>query len=179
MHLIFARLARTSRKGSSSVEFALISTLFLLPLFGGTIDFIQYIAAKDQLNTALQSLYYYSLTYVPGTYTAGTAPTMLTDPAAFITADNTKKVLALMSSKVTPITLVSGYPSISYKCLDALGAVMSPAPTTNNSCTTAYPYEQIWVSFQIQSEVNFVVPVLFAANASSVTLTASGSVEIF
>lgn len=174
--MILKRLRRSGRRANVSVEFALIAALFLLPLFGGSVDMVQYISAKDQLNTALQSLYYYALTYAPGTYTAGVAPTSLADPTIIVSAANTNKVLALMANKVRPLTLVAGYPTITYYCLDRSGNKITA--TANNQCTSTYPYEQIFVQYQIQTTVNFIVPMPFIFS-NPLPLTATGSVEIF
>lgn len=72
-------------KGNVAVEFALITALFTLPLLLGAVDFVTIIAAKAQLNTALQALYYFavnnptdaidgSTSYVAGT--GGIIPTI-------------------------------------------------------------------------------------------------------
>lgn len=176
MHIIFKRLKRSGRSGSVTAEFAIITTFFLLPLFGGSVDMVQYISAKNQLNTALQSLYYYALTYVPGSYTSGVAPTNLADPSTIVSATNTNKVLALMANKPLPLTLVSGYPSISYYCLDQSGDKITVSG--NNDCTSTYPYEQIDVQYEIQTQVNFIIPIPYILS-NPMTLTATGSVEIF
>lgn len=177
MLVIFKRLKRSRRRASISVEFALITTFFLLPLFGGSIDMVQYISAKNQLNTALQSLYYYALTYVPGSYTPGVAPTQLADPSTIVSATNTNEVLALMANKPLPLSLVSD-PTITYYCLDQSGNKIAAPGNQNNACTSQYPYEQIDVQYNIKTQVNFIIPVPFV-KSNPTTLTATGSVQIF
>jgi Flp pilus assembly protein TadG len=50
------------RRGSVSVEFALVSVFFLGPLFGGGADFVVIMAAQAQLRTAVQALDYFAWT---------------------------------------------------------------------------------------------------------------------
>ena len=48
------------RRGSVSVEFALVSVFILGPLFGGGADFVVIMAAQAQLRTAVQALDYFA-----------------------------------------------------------------------------------------------------------------------
>ncbi|HVE20919.1 MAG TPA: hypothetical protein VNC39_03015 [Acidocella sp.] len=142
-----------------AVEFALLSTFFLLPLFGGSADMVEYISAKAQLNTALQALYYYALTTPPAAATSG-------DPEG---------VVALMSSAPHPLTLNSY--SLSYSCIsNAATTVTYTATTAATGCPTGNT-ERITAAYSVSTTVHFVVPVPFAST-NPLTLTDTGVVQI-
>jgi Flp pilus assembly protein TadG len=51
------RHRRLGNRGSVAVEFAMISSLFLLPLMLGSSDLVEMISGQAQVNTALQAMY--------------------------------------------------------------------------------------------------------------------------
>ena len=59
---LLRRKAARHRHGSVSVEFALVSLFFLVPLFGGGADFVLLMTAQAQLRTAVQALNYFAWT---------------------------------------------------------------------------------------------------------------------
>jgi len=122
--MLIRRLASrraSGRRASASVDFALTASLFMLPMLLGSADFLCVISAQAQLNTALQSLYYFA-------YTNPTSANSTTDAGYIITLINSASV-----TKITlPATMSSGTAnaSISYGCF-------TPPSTTITYQTTA------------------------------------------
>ena len=155
-------LQRLGRRASVSVELALMSVFFLLPLFGGSTDMVEIISAQAQLNTAVQSLYYYALSN----------PTV----ASISTDTNPTVIATLMSSTFHKITFVSS--SVSYVCIPTVTTnptltQTTPCPTTGSIVYT----QQTWIAYHVSSMVFLPVPVPFVTS-NPLTLTASGSVQI-
>jgi Flp pilus assembly protein TadG len=176
---------RLGRKASVAVEFALVASFFLVPLFGGSADMVTYIASKAQLNTALQALYYYALTYNPGT--GSTLP----DPTAIISSTNLNAVVSLMSSSLHPLTLSND--SVTYDCITTTATTVTYVPTSpanatgattngtltygvNNGCTPSQT-QRTTVSFTVSSKVYLVVPLPFVSG-NTLAITSSGTVQI-
>ncbi len=165
------RLARPSHlgcRGSVTVEFALIATFFLLPLFGGSADMVEYISARAQLNTALQALYYYALT----------------NPTAGTNSANTAAVMSLMSSKLHPLTLVSS--SASYNCIANSATTVtyvSQSSTAITACSATSNYTaaqqtlQITVTYTVRTSVPFVMPMPYLTT-NPLVITQSGTVQV-
>lgn len=156
------------QRGSVTVEFALIATFFLLPLFGGSLDMVEYISARAQLNTALQALYYYALT----------------NPTAGTNSNNTAAVMSLMSSSPHPLTLVSS--SASYNCIansattvtyvSQSSMAITSCPATN-SYTAAQQTLQITVTYTVRTSVPLTMPVPFVTS-NPLVLTQTGTVQV-
>jgi Flp pilus assembly protein TadG len=149
-------------RANVSVEFALISVFFLLPLFGGSVDMVEYISAKAQLNTALQALYYYALTS-PSTAT--------------ISAD-TSAVVALMSGSPRPITLVGS--SVTYDCIANSATTVTyvaTSPTNTNGGCTSSQTQRTRVTYSLSSSVFLTVPMPFVSS-NPLTVTVSGTVQV-
>lgn len=103
-----------ARRGSVSVEMALVFAFFLLPLLLGTVDFAYIMSARVQLNSALQAAELF----------------------AWANPDNAANAAALAKvvsggSQVAPITLPSP-PTMTYTCLQTDGS-QTPATITMNA----------------------------------------------
>jgi Flp pilus assembly protein TadG len=150
------------RRASVSAEFALTAVFFLLPLFGGSVDMVEYISAKAQLNTALQALYYYALT----------------TPSAATTQADTAAVVALMSSSLHPVTLTSS--SLAYDCIATTSTTVNYVATspanTDGKCTNSQT-QRTRVSYSVSSRVFLSVPMPFVS-ANPLTITSSGTVQV-
>jgi len=160
--LIWRRLTRT-RRASASVDFALTATLLLTPLFLGSADFLTIISAQAQLNTALQSLYYFA-------YTNPNSANNTTDAGYIITLINSASLY-----KITlPATMSSGAAnaSLSYGCF-------SPPSTTITYQTTACSSgqtQQTLVTYQVTTTVGLPFPL--PALANPLPLSATGTVQV-
>ncbi|MBB5373539.1 TadE/TadG family type IV pilus assembly protein [Acidocella aromatica] len=161
-------LPHLGRRGSVTVEFALIATFFLLPLFGGSLDMVEYISARAQLNTALQALYYYALT----------------NPSAGTNSANTTAIMSLMSSSLHPLTLVSS--SVSYNCIANSATTVtyvSQSSTAITSCPASGSYTasqqtlQITVTYTVRTSVPLTMPMPFVPS-NPLVLTQTGMIQV-
>jgi Flp pilus assembly protein TadG len=150
------------RRASVSVEFAIVSLLFLLPLLVGSADMIDMISAQAQLNAASQALYSYA--WANPTNAASTA--------------NLKAVLALLNDQeFHQLSLASS--SVAYNCIDNNAATPTYASVNSISgqCQSNQT-QQVVVSYQVKSTVNLPVPIPFIAGNGSLTLTSGGSAQV-
>jgi hypothetical protein len=148
-------------RASVSVELALVSMLFLLPLLAGSADMIDIISAQAQLNTASQALYSY----------AWANPTTASDQA------NLKAVLQLLNNEsFHQLNLASS--SVVFDCIDnnATTPTFASVNSTAGQCQSNQT-QQIVVSYQVNSTVNLPVPIPFIAGPS-LTLTSNGSAQV-
>jgi Flp pilus assembly protein TadG len=170
MQLKFWR-RRQGRKASVSVEFALISVLFLLPLAAGALDFICIINAQAQLNTALQALLYYSWSNT----SAALSNTSTTTESAEIALIN-----AINGASTFSITLVSGtvagsYSNLAYECVSTSTAPYTITPSASASCSSSTL--ETYVQFKVTTKVNLPFPLPLNL-ANPLTLSASGSAQV-
>jgi len=157
------RWFRKARGGNASVEFALVASFVLLPFILGATDFLSIISAQAQLNTALQSLYFFAYT----------------NPSSANNATYAGYVIALINKasiyQITlPATMSSGVAnaSISYGCF-------TPPSTTITYQTTACAptqTQQTLVSYQVKTTVGLPFPVPGLSNP--MPLTATGAVQV-
>ena len=154
---------RRGRRGSVAVEFALVSSLLLLPLFAGGADFVEIISAQAQLNTALQSLYLYAYTNPAGA--SGT-----TAIAAIIAKINARATHQVSFPTTNSAGAANG--AVSYKCLNAAGT----STAYGSGCGSGY-IKQSYVSYQLNCSVNITVPLPLGLT-SPFALTASGTAQI-
>ena len=154
---------RGDRRGSVAVEFALVSSFMLLPLFAGGADFVEIISAQAQLNTALQSLYLYAYANPAGASSA----TAIAAVIAKINAHATHQVSF-------PATNAGGVTNgtVSYKCMNASGATAAYGA----GCASGYT-KQSFVSYQLNCSVNITVP-LPQGLANPFALSAAGTTQI-
>jgi Flp pilus assembly protein TadG len=142
--MLMKRLA-ASRRGNVSVEFAIISTFFLLPLLLGAADFTCALTAQAQLNTALQALYYFAYT----------------NPSSASNTTYAGYVVALINKasvyKITfPATLSSGAVngSISYGCFTPPSTAITYQTTTCSASQT----QQTLVNYQVTTTITLPFP---------------------
>jgi Flp pilus assembly protein TadG len=160
--MLMRRKFGQARRASASVEFAL-STVFLLPLLMGSADFLSILSAQAQLNTALQSLYYFAYT----------------NPAAANNPVYAGYVLSLINNASVyrislPATMSSGVAnaSISYGCFTPPSTVI----TYQAGACLPSQTQQTLVSYQVKTTIRLVFPVPGLANP--LPLTAAGKVQI-
>jgi hypothetical protein len=150
-------LVRLGRRANVSVEFALVTVFVLLPLFAGSADFLEIISAQAQVNTALQSLYYFALMN----------PTVASDTG------NAGKVLALINTTALhQVALGTPNGTLSYDCLLADG---STTPTTG-TCTNSTL--QTFASYQVTSTVNLTLPLSIFGFPNPFQVSAAGTIQI-
>jgi len=157
------KLFLRARRASASVEFALVASLLLLPLLLGGADFLAILTAQAQLNTALQSLYYFAYT----------------DPSSANNTTDVNQVVALINGasvfKITlPATTSSGVAnaSLSYGCFTP----PSTAITYQSNQCLATQTQQTLVTYQVSTSV--ILPFPFLKLANPLTLNATGTVQV-
>jgi hypothetical protein len=172
---------RRDSKASVAVEFAMISTFFLFPLFSGVADCVEIISAQAQLNTAVQALYYdaWNNPNLAATTTASSS-----SPATN-TAEMQTVLNAISPGVMTNMTLGTVAGTVSYECYTP---GIAPTPSTssvvaasgdcppNATTAKAETQQQTWVTYQVNATVNLTFP--FPGLSSSVPLTAMGKVEV-
>ena len=159
-------LKRTAR-ANVAVEFALITALFTLPLLLGAADFVSIIAAKAQLNTALQALYYYAVT------SPGTAATASGNEASIIATINANSDFQITapSTAASPMTEF-----LTYSCYSTAASPLSfTPPSTTDSCTSSQ-VTMTFANYTLTTKLTLPVPLPGLSNP--LTLSASGSIQI-
>ncbi|MDE8349461.1 MAG: TadE/TadG family type IV pilus assembly protein [Acidocella sp.] len=159
-----------TRRSAAAVEFALVSTFLLLPLFLGGADFVVIISAQAQLNTALQAIDYFAYTN-PGsasnTTYAGDIVTLINAASVYhITLPTTNITVAGLGS------IPNG--SISYGCFSGT-ATATTTPTYQTSTCPTGDTIQNFVSYKITSSVTLPVPL--PGLGSPFTLNAMSTIE--
>ncbi len=145
------------------MEFALVATFLLVPLFLGGTDLVQIISAQAQLNTSLQSLYLFAFA----------------NPTVANSTGNISAVVTLINSQAThkivfPATMSNGNTNgtITYDCTTSAG--VQTASTQAATCPNGQT-KQAFVTYQVNTNVTMAVPVF---HANPFPLSATGSVEI-
>jgi hypothetical protein len=152
-----------TRRASASVEFALTASLLLLPLLLGGADLLAVISAQAQLNTALQSLYYFA-------YTNPSAANNTTDAGYIITLINAASVFQISLPATT--TAGTSNAALSYGCF-------TPPSTTityQTTACTAGQTQQTLVTYQVTTTIT--LPFAFPGLANPLTLNAAGTVQV-
>lgn len=169
-HLLKRKL---DRRGSASVEFALIAVFFLLPLLAGAADFIIIITAQAQLNTALQSLLYYSWT---------NQSQAASNTSSVTTAQETALITAINSVQTTyHITLNSGtasgsYSNLVYACVSGTGSGTVITPSATSTCGSGQTV-QTYVQFSVSTSVALPFPLPLKLT-NPVALSATGAAQV-
>lgn len=152
--------------GSVSVEMALITTLFLIPLLLGSWDGLYALAARYQTNAALSSLYYFA-------WSNPDQATNITDIQTLLNAVNQTSVAAATIPNNSP-------PAISYNCLQADGTTTPATRNTTASGNTTETCEsgtlQTNVNYNLQASVD--LPFGIPSFTNPVIITASGTITI-
>lgn len=133
------RWTSRSRRGSVSVELALIVTLFLFPLIAGTLDSLFVLVLRYQANQAIQSVYLFAWA----------------NPSASTNSSSISSVLNLASaSDLAPFSLVSA-PTTTTTCLQTDG---SSTATSNGACSSGTT--QTNVTYHIVASAQLPIPLL-------------------
>jgi Flp pilus assembly protein TadG len=160
------------RRASVAVEFALLATFLLLPLLAGASDFVVIIAAKAQLNTALDALYLYAET---NPTRATTATTGYNDANAIISSINTNTTVYNLSFPANYST-GNANGSATYICYTTAAAAPTfSAPSTTNTCTGTQTAE-VYANYLVTVTVNMPFPLPIHLT-NPLTLSSSGSVQ--
>jgi hypothetical protein len=154
---------RHSIRASASVEFALVAGFLLLPLLLGSCDFLAILTAEAQLNTALQSLYYFA-------YTNPTEASNLTDAGYVIGLIDKASIFQIS----LPATMSSG----GANAATSYGCFTPPATTITyqTSACAATQTQQTLVKYQVSTSVGLPFPLPYLSNP--VTLKAAGTVQV-
>lgn len=154
------------RRGSVSVEMALVSVLFLFPLLFGVWDALFVLSARYQTTAALLSLYDYAWS----------------NPNQAANISDVNAVLAVLSqTSVVPLTLPSGFaPSATYSCSQSDGST-TPATettnqtngTTNESCSSGSLLMN--VTYEVMASISLPFP--FPGLPDPTIITLSGTVQ--
>ncbi len=150
---LIQKFTRT-RRSSAAVEFALVTSFLLLPLFAGATDFVVIITAQAQLNTAMQAIDYFAITNP--TAASGTSGT--TNVGYIISLINANSVYQItLPSNVTTSLGTYSNGSVSYGCFLA-PATASTTPTYQTSACATTDTQQTFVSYEITTSVTLPVP---------------------
>jgi hypothetical protein len=170
---------RLGRRASASVELALVSVFFLLPLFAGSVDMVEIISAQAQVNTALRALYSFGWTNPNDASITTTTANGTSDLQTIINTISTSALRPISFPTNTNVATPNGTNtngSYYYTCIPTMGTTLTqavPCPTSGNIVYT----QETWVTYQVNSSVVLPVPVPFV-NGNTLTLTASGAVQL-
>jgi hypothetical protein len=148
------------RRGSVSVELALVSAFFLLPLTLGSIDMLYVLTQRFQMHRALQSLYFYAWSNPSNAGNQTDVQSALTTAA---------------QSTIAGVTLASA-PTTTYDCAsNQQSASPSALTTTQPTCSTTNPL-QTFVTYSITATVKLPVPI--PGFATSYPLNLTGTIQV-
>lgn len=165
--LMIRKPRRMGRKASVSVEMGLISVVILLPMLAGIGDFLDVIAAKSQLNAALQAFDAYAWN----------------NPSNAANTTQLGNILGVINQHSLPLVTfpdgktdgtTSYTPVLTYYCTTPPSAVET---AQTKPCSAAQIQAALMVSYNVQSQVALPVPMPVALT-SPFLLTASGQVEL-
>ena len=160
------RLLRRGRRASVAVEFALVTSFFLLPLALGASDFVIIITAQAQLNTALQALYYFA-------WTNPLTADNLTQLQQIITAINSASVYQVTLPATTSSGAVNG--SFSYACVTP-GATPTFTAVTGPGLCTSTQVQQTYVSYALTTTLG--LPIKLPGLPAPFTLSSNGKIQV-
>ena len=141
--------------GSVAVEFALMASLVLLPLFLGGADFVQVLSAQAQLNCGLQSLFYFAYA----------------NPAQAATGTDISAVVTKINALATHSVYTSGATgTLSYDCLTSTGTTTSA--TAGSTCSSGTKRE--FVTYQLSTRLTLPLPMPIIGT----TISSAGTVQI-
>ncbi len=164
--MILHRLLQRGRRASVAVEFALVTSFFLLPLTLGASDFVILITAQAQANTALQALYYFA-------WTNPLTADNLTQLQEIISAINSASVYQVSM----PATLSSGAAngSFTYACVTP-GTPPTFTSATGPGLCSSTQVQQTYVTYKLTTTVN--LPINLPGIPSPFTLTSRGTIQV-
>jgi Flp pilus assembly protein TadG len=164
MHL--KKSFRRDRRASITVEMALTTTLFLLPMFAGGADFVALIAARSQMNAALQSFYAFAWN----------------NPALAANTTQLANILTQINNRSLPqVTFPDGkadatttyQPQLSYLC----SVPPSPTQTAQSTPCPTQDLQQTLVTYNLAANISLPVP-LPVGLTSPYAMATSGQIEI-
>jgi Flp pilus assembly protein TadG len=171
--MLVRRDRRLGRQASASVEFALMATLFLLPLLLGGMDFVVIISARAQLNLTLQAMFYFAET---DPTVANNSPNVPGASAPISTAAISELVTTINSNSIYRATITSA--TAEYGCVysDAVNfqGTSSSCPS-KDAANQSLSQQDTAVSYAISTTFSIPIPLHFGWT-NPVTLTASGQV---
>jgi hypothetical protein len=145
------------RKASVAVEFALISTFFLLPLLLGSSDFLMIISARAQLNTALQALYYFAWT----------------NPSSASDSTELNQIISVINGQsIYQIQLTN--PTVTYVCVTPGATPTYVTQTSPGQCGQG-AVQQTLVSYSVSTTVT--LPITLPGIGSPYSMTFSGKIQ--
>lgn len=156
------RQSGLGRRASASVEFALISLFFLIPLFAGGADFVEILSTQAQLNTALQSLYFFGYTN----------PTAASDGTSINTV-----ISAINANSVHQIATGTGNGTVTYNCVTTTSTNTNGNTNGLSPCTSAQT-RQTFVSYSLTSSVNLTMSLATIGLHNPLSLAAAGKVQV-
>jgi hypothetical protein len=131
---------RLDRRATISVEMAIISAFFLLPLLAGGADFVELIAAKSQLNATLHSMDAYAWNN-PGNATD-------TTQLALILAQVNRRSLPMVTFPDGRSDSSTTYqPALSYEC----NAPGDPVQTLQSTPCPAADTQQMLITYSLSN----------------------------
>jgi len=156
------RRAWHNDRASVSLEFALVSVFFLLPLLLICWDGMVLCAERYQVNADLHDLYYY----------AWGNPNQAT---YFDQVDNVLQ--ATNQYSIAEVVQLWGYsPQLSYDCLQSNGSTSGANQNNDGTYSCSNGTLETMVTYKLTAQVNLPVPIL--GFGSTVNLSADGSVRI-
>jgi hypothetical protein len=165
MYLTLHKLRRHIR-ASITVEMALTASLALLPLFAGGADFVTLVAARSQMNAALNAFYAFAWNN-PG------QATNTTQLAAILTQINNHSLPQVTFPDGKADNTTTYQPQLSYLC-------SQPPSTTQTTQSTACPsqdLQQTLVTYNLAATIKLPVPLPLGLT-SPYAMSTSGQIEI-
>lgn len=157
---MISKWLRRSGRANASVEFALITSLFVVPLLLGASDFVSIIAAQAQLNTALEALYYYGVTNPGGA---------ISNTSSIITAINANSDFQMSVASQ----------SLSYVCYTTqTSASTAPSFGTSSSSNNCSSGQTTMTYANYKLTTNVTLPVKLPGLSNPLPLSASGSIQV-
>ncbi|NNM58015.1 TadE/TadG family type IV pilus assembly protein [Acidocella sp.] len=160
------RFLQKNRKASVAVEFALVTSFFLLPLTLGAADFVLIITAQAQVNTALQALYYFAWT----------------NPLSANNQNQLQEIVsAINAASVYQVTLPATFSSgaangsLTYSCVTP-GITPTYAAATGPGQCSSTQIQQTYATYKLTTTIS--LPIKLPGLPSPFTLTSKGSIQI-
>jgi Flp pilus assembly protein TadG len=160
-----------TRRSAAAVEFALVTTFLLLPIFIGASDFVVIITAQAQLNTAMQAIDYFAVTNP----TAASGTTGTTNVGYILALINTNSVyhVTLPANETTSLGTYSNG-SVSYGCF-LPPATSTTTPTYQTATCPSTDTQQTFVTYEVTTRV--ILPVPLPGLASPFTMNATSTIQ--
>jgi hypothetical protein len=163
---LIPQIFRRQTRASVTVEMALTSILALLPMFAGGADFVTLIAAKSQMNAALNSFYAFA-------WNNPTQATSTTQLAAILSVINSHSLPQITFPDGKADSTTTYQPQLSYLC-------SLPPSTTQTTQTTPCPsqdLQQTLVTYNLAASISLPVPLPLGLT-SPYAISTSGQIEI-